>query len=194
MPQYKGTIFFQSNSGSSGWTEIFYPAPLTSAGAAANLLAAVALRKEILHIDCAITNVTMSDIAISGDSTILLGAPVQGTATGTEGYLPLDSALLIRWTVDVFTRNKTYVRGLPAHTVVDGLYTFPVGFNDDLDAWIAGIESRMVFKGINTVNDTPPPARIVGFKPASNGVAVAKIARRKVGRPFGLSHGRRLAG
>jgi hypothetical protein len=194
MAQYKGTIFFQANSGLSGWTEILYPAATSPGAAGAAMLAVVALRKAILHVDCAITNVTISDVAISGDSIILLGDPVQGTATGVEGYLPLDSALLIRWTVDVFTRNKTYVRGIPAHTVVDGLCIFPVLFLGSLDAWLEGVQANCVFKGINTINDTPPPARIVGYKPASNGVAVAKIARRKVGRPFGLSRGRRLAG
>jgi hypothetical protein len=194
MGQYKATYFFQSTNGLSGWTEIFYPLASTPGAAGAAAIAAANLRKEILHADCSIVQIALSDVSISGDSLSLLGAPIEGTVVDTTGYLDLDSAVLVKWTVGVWNRNKTYLRGFPVSATKDGKYTFAIGINDALDAWILGVIPNFVFRGRFIPNLTPPPAYSIGYQPATDGRAQAKLARRKAGRPFGLSRGRRLAG
>jgi hypothetical protein len=191
MAQYKGTIFFQA--GSNGWTERYYMNGSSQSAAGAALLSVVVGRLAILHTGCQIVAATISDIAIRGDSIALIGVAEAGTFADTAGYLDVDVALMIKWEVGVFTRNKTFLRGIPIGQTLDGNYNPTSPFSSLLNTYTVDVFSNCFFAIPGMLNPTPPPKYLYSYGPASDFVVGHRLARRKSGRPFGLPRGRRVA-
>ena len=191
MAQYQGIVVFGAVN--NGWTEKYYLLASSPAGAAGNLLAVIADRLAMLHVDCVVQTAFISDVATRGDSIQIVGASEPGTAAGATGFLDLDLALLIKWQVGVYLRNKTFVRGVPLVQQLNGVWTFVSGYGSLVETWIATVLSNCVFP-ITTRNLTPPPNYIkASYAAATDGITNPLVARRKTGRPFGLPRGRRIA-
>jgi hypothetical protein len=191
MAQYKGTIFF--TAGTNGWTERYFMNGSSLGTASAALLSVIADRLPILHTACEIVAATISDIAIRGDSVPLIGVSEAGTAVDTTGYLDVDNAVLVKWTVGVFSRNKTFLRGIPNAQQSSGVYDPASPFTTNFAAWAGSVLANCFFAIPGALNPTPPPKYIYSYGPASDYTVNHRIARRKSGRPFGLPRGRRIA-
>jgi hypothetical protein len=166
----------------------------SSQGAASSaLLSVVADRLPILHTACQIVAATISDIAIRGDSIPLIGVAESGTFVDTTGYVDVDVALLIKWTVGVFSRNKTFIRGLPNGQQLDGVYTPTSPYSALVFAYAGAVFANCFFPIPGALNPTPPPKYLYSYGPASDFTVNHRLARRKSGRPFGLPRGRRVA-
>ena len=191
MPQYQGIVVFAG--GLNGWTEKYYLLASSASGAAANLLAVIAERLTFLHSLCSVQTAFISDVAIRGDSIQIVGAVEPGGYTDATGFVDLDIALLVRYQVGVFSRNKTYLRGLPASTLVNGVWVFGSSFTTILGIFFAAVQTNCVMP-VTTRNPTPPPNYIPASYAAIAGFQTnPRPARRKSGRPFGLPRGRRVA-
>jgi hypothetical protein len=166
----------------------------SSAGAAgAALITVITARLTILHTSCEVVAAGVSDIAIRGDFTPVIGTAESGTAADTTGYLDVDNALLIKWTVGVFSRNKTFVRGIPNGQQLDGSYTPTSGYIALINSWAGVVMTNCLFAVPGALNPTPPPKYLYSYSAATDYTANHRIARRKSGRPFGLPRGRRVA-
>lgn len=191
MAQYRGTIVLEG--GSNGWTEQYYLVGSSQAAAVDNLLFIAAGRIAILQADCAIQTAFLSDVAVRGDSVLIPGISGPGTAVDPLGFVDLDIALLVKWQVGVFTRNKTFLRGLPAAQLVSNQWAFTTPFLVLLGSYISAVIANAVMP-ITTRNLSPPPNYIISsYAPILAGNANIRAARRKSGRPFGLPRGRRVA-
>jgi hypothetical protein len=191
MAQYKGLLVF--NGGRQGWTETYYLLGSTASAAALNLLAVVATREAILHQTLIILAGTISDVHERGDSMVVLSEPSLGDAVDPTGYIPLDMAVLIKWQVGIFNRNKTYLRGIPLGQQTDGATEFSFTFLGLLNDYFTSVIANCLFP-VTVRNPTPPPNYTVSsYAPATSGSPNAVIARRKCGRPIGLPRGRRVA-
>jgi hypothetical protein len=191
VAQYKGIVFFSGGFG--GWSERYFLLSSTPAGALTNLAAVYNARKAILHEDCGIGPAYISDVAIRGDSMPYLVAPSAGTFADALGFLDLDVCFIIKWQVGVFTRNKTFVRGVPLSMTLNGETNFTVPYAALVNDWTNAVEANCVMP-ITMRNPTPPPNYIpTSYAPILAGNLVTTLARRKTGRPFGLPRGRRVA-
>jgi hypothetical protein len=191
MAQYKGVLFFAG--GINGWTETYYPVASTPAGAAVNLLAIATARVDILHTACFIGRATISDVIIRGDSTSILSTPEPGTSVDVAGFLDLDCALIVRWQVGVYARNKTFIRGVPVGQTFDMIYDPTVGYSAAFANYISVVIANSVMP-ITTRNPTPPPNyNIVAYASITAGMINGRLGRRKSGRPSDLPRGRRVA-
>lgn len=191
MAQYKGTIFFQAAS--NGWTERYFMNGSSQSAAIAALTSVIVDRLPILHVSCSVVAATISDIAIRGDSIQVIGSAEAGTFVDATGYLDVDNALLVKWEVGVFSRNKTFLRGIPNGQQLDGVYTPTSPFTALMFAYTGAVFSNCFFPIIIGPNPTPPPKYLYTYGPASDFTLNHRIARRKSGRPFGLPRGRRVA-
>jgi hypothetical protein len=191
VAQYKGTIIF--SGGDSGWTETYYLLASTPSGAATNLLAVIADRVAIMHSTLLVISAHISDVTIRGDSIVVLSTPEPGDAVDATGYLTLDSAVVVKWQVGVFNRNKTFIRGIPNGQQLDGFTNFDLTFSGLLSTYFATVIANCVFP-VTVRNLTPPPAyNVVSYSPPTAGAPNPRIGRRKSGRPIGLPRGRRVA-
>lgn len=188
--QAKGTFFLQA--GNAGWTESYYLTgpDYTSCVVQMNSLATV--RLAVTQLNVSIVNATVSNIYVRGDSFPAPLATGPGTWPTTAEYCPLDYALLFKWTVGIYSRNKTFFRGFPLAEQSDGTYLPSSGYQTAMDAYIGGVLSECVFKQ-SVPNPTPPPTNLIQFNPASQGLINFYLARRKVGRPFFQPRGRLIA-
>jgi hypothetical protein len=188
---YSGLLFFVM--GSAGWTEKYYLLGSNLTAAAANLVAVANARFPILHSDGVILTGTISEMSTRGDSTTVFSIPKVGTAVDTAGWLQTDVAVLVKWQVGVYNRNKTFVRGIPVGQTGANEYIPTLTFIGLMSTYLSAVVANCQMP-ITSVNPTPPPARtITSFMSITNGAPAAVLHRRKSGRPFGLPRGRRVA-
>jgi hypothetical protein len=191
MAQYKGTIFFQAAS--SGWTERYFLNGSNQTSASAALLSIIVGRLGILHVGCEIVAATISDISIRGDSLPVVGVAESGIFADATGYLDVDVAVLVKWSVGVFTRNKTYLRGIPNGQQENGTYMPTTPFITAMTTFAGDVLANAFFAIPGALNPTPPPKYVYSYGPAADYIINHRLARRKSGRPFGLPRGRRIA-
>jgi hypothetical protein len=191
MAQYKGTLFFQATP--NGWTERYFMNASTLSDASAALLSVIVGRLPILHEDCSIVAATLSDIAIRGDSFNVLSVGEVGSAVDTTGYVDVDNALLIKWQVGVFQRNKTFLRGIPNGQQRDGVYAPSLPYIALVNTYAGDVLANCVFPAPGPLNPSPPPKYLYSYVPGLSYSLKTRLARRKSGRPFGLPRGRRVA-
>ncbi len=191
MAQYKGTLFFLA--GPNGWTERYFLNAISLGDASSALLSVIVGRLPILHETCAIVAATISDIAIRGDSFSLLSAQENGSFVDATGYLDVDVALLVKWQVGVFSRNKTFLRGIPLGQTFDGGYSPSFTYIPLMTTYATDVLVNCFFPIPGALNPTPPPKYLYTYGPASTYSIKTRLARRKSGRPFGLPRGRRVA-
>lgn len=189
MAQYKGTLFFIGPG--QGWTESYGMKDSTPAGAISQLLDVAAARSHILHTNLLIQDGRISDVAIKGDSTPALGEAIIGTAVDTAGYLDLDVALMTKWQVGVFSRNKTFVRGIPVGQTIDGDIFMTGPFATSYANWVDAIIANCLMYA-QTSPPVPPPPFPKSWQVILAGAAAPGLHRRKTGRPFGQPRGRRV--
>jgi hypothetical protein len=191
MPQYRGTLFFEGDV--NGWTENYYLISSALSGAIEDLVNITNARLELLHETLDIATGSISDIAIRGDSFQVFAGPQSGTAVDPLLWLNLDLAILMKWQTELLSRNKTFLRGIPAGQTSADFYIPTPAFNPKIDAYIAAVSTNALMKVLNPVHSVPPLPSDYQFKPVLGGVVNARIARRKTGRPSNLPRGRRLA-
>ena len=188
--QYQGKIFFRG--GDQGWSEIYYPMGASIGAAAANMLTLLPTRLAILQASCSAVQMEVSQLGLRGDSTVVLGSVSPGTWPSIAGYLSLDVAVLVRYQVGLFTRNKTFLRGIDVLQTDNGNFTPTTPFTALVNTFLNTLLANFVFQ-LTTINPTPPPARLFVYLSATSAAINVKLARRKAGRPFGLRVGRRIA-
>jgi hypothetical protein len=188
--QAQGTFFFQA--GNAGWTEKYYLTGPDYTTCVTQMNSIATVRLAVTQLNVSIVNCTVSNIYVRGDSFPAPLATGPGTWPSSAEYCPLDYAILFKWTVGVFSRNKTFFRGFPLVEQTDGNYLPSSGYQTAMDAYVGGVLSECVFRS-TVPNPTPPPATLVVFSPASQGLPNFQLARRKVGRPFFQPRGRLIA-
>jgi hypothetical protein len=192
MGQFKGTLFFVGES--AGWTESYYVKGSMASEASASLLAILTPRLDILQAACGVVNATVSDTTIRGDSTPCISVYQPGTYVDAGGYLELNCALLIKWQAGSFNRCKTFLHGLGTKNFAFDQYAPFTGFAALLNAYMDAVALNAVVRQLKFPHATPPVPTDYEFATILTGAPNTKIARRKIGRPFGLPRGRRLAG
>jgi len=191
VAQYQGVLFFQASF--SGWTEKFYLLSSTPAGAALNLINIANARVVFLEKFIGIIAGVISDVAIAGDSQSVFSTTKLGEVTDANGFTPLDIAVIVKWHVGVFSRNKTFLRGMGASQTPNGGFTPDIATVADLNTWFTVVMANAVFP-VTVRNTTPPPTyKVTGYAAATSASYNESCGRRKTGRPLGLPRGRRIA-
>jgi len=193
LPEFqgRGTLFFSNNQ--SGWSESYFFNSLSYADCATALISIANARLDFLHTSISINHAYVSNIVVRGDAILVPAALGDGTFVDTDGYVGLDYALLATFSVGVFSRNRTFLRGLPIGQQTDGFYTPTTPFSTAVTAWVAQVLESCVFRQRVPNPDTPPPPTVIQYNPPSRCTLSPQLARRKTGRPFGLPRGRLIA-
>jgi hypothetical protein len=189
--QGRGTLFLTDLTG--GWSESYYFADTDYPTCANDLIAVANKRKDILHESIAITHAVVSNIDIRGDAYLVPGANGPGTITDADGYAPLDNAIMVTYTVGVYSRNRSFLRGFPISQQIDGFYAPTTPFSTAMTAYINQVILLCLFRQTVPNPDPPPPATVVQYNAALRAAVSDKIGRRKTGRPFGAPRGRLIA-
>lgn len=192
MARYRGTLIF--SSGSHGWTESYYLIGSDQTSAVADLVAISIARINILHTNCILTGGYVSDIAVRGDSITAVSVASVGTFVDTTGFLDVDLALLIKWFGGGFSRNKTFLRGVPNGQQTSGRFTPTGPYTTALTSYQTAVQAHAVVRQLRPGHAIPPIPSDYIFVTITSATLNVIIARRKSGRPLGLPRGRRLAG
>lgn len=189
--QGRGTLFFTS-PGNSGWSESYYLQGPDYASCASQLGAVAEDRLAVLQLSLTLVRLVVSNIYLRGDAFLVGGGGGPGTWPTSPEYLPLDYALLYTWQAGPYSRNKTFLRGIPLEMQTDGSFTPTSPYQTALNAYEESVVSNCLVRQY-VVNPTPPPAMIYQFNVITAGTPHFNLARRKTGRPFGLPRGRLVA-
>lgn len=192
LPDYlgRGILFFSDFTG--GWSESYLLDGITYDDWKTSLISIAAARLDLLHEGVAIIHAYVSNVAVRGDAFLVPACEGPGTISSAEGYMDLDTCLIVTWQVGVFSRNRTFLRGFPIIEQIDGFYTPSTAFATAFTAYKNLVVGLCLFKQFIT-NPTPPPAMAFAYNPATTGSINPRLGRRKTGRPFGLPRGRLLA-
>ncbi len=191
MAQYKCTLFFTAST--EGWTERYFPNASDLASAITAMNVVIPTRMDLSTTEIELQAAALSDVAIRGDSVPFLATPLFGTITDATGYVDVDIALLAKWQVGVFTRNKTFLRGIPNGEQSDGTLQPSLGYLGAINSYQNAVIANCLMPAILSPNPTPPPKYLYIYSAILAGTIKSNLARRKTGRPFGLPRGRRVA-
>ena len=191
MAQYKGTLFFHWED--FGWTESYFAVNSATGAAQSNILTIATARMALSRPDVICDRGIISDIAIRGDAIEIPGFPIVGTNADAGTTQIPDIALLMKWKVGVYNRNKTFLRGYPLMEGPAGGYTPSLGYPALVTAYVDAVKVNAVMKEPTGDNPTPPPKLLYVFAPVLAGTITQLVHRRKTGRPFGQPRGRRVA-
>ncbi len=194
---YKITTYFQDfrATPNQGCSESYYiqPPASPSAGMTAYksyLLARMGLSGaglQFLGARVRNYNVPSYDILYDANSLSLtvpqqFGSYVPTASASPIGNLPLEDALLIRYSADSGAKSHSFVHGVPLAIVASG-----TELNED-----ASWESAFIAFQAQTQNKWQVWDRHLDAFANATFVIDAKLTARKVGRPFGQQNGRRI--
>lgn len=193
-PPFLGQIFISRDTG-EGWSENYWPNGATYDDAMTSLTAISTARLVVLSSEFTVLALRVSSASIKRDTIVFTqgdgtGAGSFSTGGGTR-FMPSEVALNCRVGYDTTDWAMRQFRGLPVGLPnnfgrVDFTYTtFMTPFNAFLTVYQTN--SMLVTK-----NPAPPPA--YRANPINTIQISSLFSRRKCGRPFGQSRGRRLVG
>jgi len=182
---FQGTLFFQDNNSSYGWSENYYYKDATDiADALAKLAVLIPLRLAVLTDLHNLVAGRVSQIGIMNDSKLVSGLPLTGdvASTAVTAVQPW-TALLTRNEATSLYRGRTFFHGVLENTFLPGRNYDPAnGLNTE---WLALFQEM--------VDRCALRHKVAGVKVLTLFSAVFPLRQveRKVGRPFNLLHGRR---
>src|ERR1700747_3564089 len=162
MPNFRASYYFGTKD-NEGWSENFY---MTGADIATE--AALAANYISVRRSCSTGNVDMvygkiSDVAVKGDSLIILpmsgNYPFVGTYTEDPvgAFLEANTALLIEMLAWSVNKNRLFLRGLSLDVVTGREYKAPSGFVTALTALTTFLVGTFVVRK-QVVPHTVPPS------------------------------------
>ena len=175
-----------------GWSEVYgfnvadYTAAVTALGNLANA------RQATLAPDCSIIGARISDSDVKGDS-FPTGITFPSVGTYNPGgamttYNP-QMALRFLWNAGPTKRGSRFLRCIPKDSVsASGLFTPVAGFSTVLLTYLGLVESEVSMATKIPGAVAPPFYTFTAY----TGFTEFNMEKRAIGRPFGLSRGRRL--
>jgi len=185
MPNQQCVLFFGDLAQSFGWTEVYWFAESDIAGAHAKMVLLKDDRINVLPDFYGIFGGRVSDVSITGDSLLLTGGPyigAVGPATFADVCEPW-TALLTREESTSLKRGRHFIHGIMQTTFTSNRQYNTT--NPEALLW----DTFMSFLVANTYNRIKT-AGVYGYVPITDAFPL-RMVERKVGRPFGLLHGRR---
>lgn len=184
-----GILFFQYLD--FGWSEVY---PITASDyptGLAVLLAVKNTRLAILDSTVSLIAARVSSVDVKGDSyPISWSFPQVGTFSSGAGTANLDLAIRIKFFAGVLKRSNRFLHGLPLSQVAaGGVLTTTGPWSTALAAWVTEVENNCSI-ATKLHGAVVPPFYTFTAITGSSEVLIAE--GKKVGRPFGLPHGRRL--
>lgn len=194
MPTYRWSSYFQTKD-NEGWSENYYLTAADIASAAGLASANIAPRMALSPNNVDMVYGKVSDVAIKGDSLIVL--PMSGsypfvgtyTETPTGCFLEANTALLIEILAGATHKNRVFLRGLSLDVVTGREFLNPSGFATAINAWTSYLSSGVLVR-TEVVPHTVP--KTYTYTPSDNAY-VKGVTARKPGRPFDLPRGRKFA-
>jgi len=185
MPDYQGTLFFQDNASSYGWTENYFYEGVADIDAALALLAVlIPLRAAVLTDRHNLAAGRVSDIAVLNDSKLVSGLPVVGDVVSTNLTVVQPwTALLTRNEATSLYRGRTFFHGTLETTFTSGR-NYDTG-NPQAADWTA-LFTEMVDRC-----SLKHKVGLVTLLTPYSAILPLRQVERKVGRPFNLLRGRR---
>lgn len=186
-----GTLFI--NGGNFGWSEVYpmnvadYPTAVT------NMTTTLTKRLALLVSDLAVVGMRISDSDVKGDSYPTgLTFPQVGTfaVAPADATYNADLAIRAEFVGALTQRSQRWIRGLPKSQVSNvGAYAPTGPFTTALTSYLAQVLSTCAAAHRIPGAVTAP---FYTFTNYSGYTLVGNLLSRKLGRPFGLSRGRRL--
>jgi len=189
MPNYKCKALF--NARGVGVSEVYNIVSDTIANADASFQVLMSLRLALMSVDVTCVGTVTSDTDIRGDSLIGAGYPKIGSYAG-EGvlntYNPYVTNLYRCTDATTTHRALRMLRLIPANQFDDlGNFSPVVGWTTPRNTFFGALIASWSIFHKNPAGGGPP-----AYTPyAIATVSSERIANKKVGRPFGLSVGRR---
>jgi len=179
------------NGVTSGVSETYFTQRSSPGDAAVVLAAIAAQRQATLCADAAIYGGRISECDVKGDSyPTTIAFPLVGTYTGGDGDITAVAGNCLRCLFNggPLLRGNRFIHYIPKSQYTATVYTPLSGFLTALHAWLAGIADSCCV-GTRIKGATVPP-----FYTLTNYTSYGTQYQdfKRVGRPFGLSAGRRL--
>ncbi len=182
------TYFFEYAAKKVGWSETYFKNEDNPVNCITDANYVLDKRKEILHADCKITYIRISNTSIPGDS-VLLQPGVSGTVN-VGSHPPVDpwSCLLTRNTYGTIKRGRSFLHG-----VTEDMFS-PNG-QWDLANFAAtkfsdfGTALITTGMGLKYLVAAGPP-KVYNFGNFTS-IQPLRLATHQIGRPFGQPRGRR---
>jgi hypothetical protein len=176
----------------SGWSENYFFNVSGYSAALAGLASILTGRLGCLSSDCYLSGSLVSDTAVKGDSYPTgFTIPTVGTWAASSSDPTGQIALALRYKVFGGTakRGSRFVHAVPKSQITTGgFYTGSAGFPAALSAWevqvIANAQMATRIKGAIV----PPFYSTTPY----TAFTLYGLEKRNIGRPFGLTRGRRL--
>jgi hypothetical protein len=187
--RYVCTLFF--NAYQSGWSETYFIGSDSYQDAATAIEAIATARRAMLVNDVELEAIRVSDTDVKGDSWPVISAfPVPGTYGATPALLSSNLGLALRLKIfgGPLKRAARFVRAIPSDCLGPGAEFNPTAaFNTALTNWMSLVEVSCNI-GTRIKNAVSSPFYLFT---AITGYETAGLEKRNIGRPFGLTRGRR---
>jgi hypothetical protein len=186
MPNQQGVLFFEDIVGSLGWTEVYWLHDADTDTARTHLFTLAGLRAAAMADIYQVVAGRVSDVNLLNDSFLLVGLPIVGGIASTQlSATDPWSALNLRLECTSLHRGRLYMHGCMEafFTAPDRKYN-PGNAND---AAVQAFIAALLTATDRRVKATPGP---FAYTPITAGIPQREVPH-KIGRPFGLLHGRR---
>lgn len=185
--------FYFTTIDNEGWSENIYVQATTVDQAVTTAAGYITPRMGLSSDNVDMVYGKVSDVAIKGDSKIILPTtgnyPFIGTWTPTPvgGYLEANTALLIELVSDPSKKNRIFLRGLSLDVVTGREFKNPTGYGAKLSALTTFLVGTCYCRN----KDIADPS---GFSYTQcTDAFFTKVTARKPGRPFSIPRGRKFA-
>lgn len=190
-----GTLFFQDTKSqpAAGWSETYWLTGTDYSMAESNLSQIATARYALLTDSIDWIGGRVSDRTVRGDALVLVPPGIGGVQPGTFGGVGAPStspwtAILLRLEATPMYHASRFLHGVPANQISGEAYLPTTAFETALTAY----SNALIANARLRVRDkTVPPPRPFVYRTITS-VHDLRLAKRDIGRPFGLSHGRRL--
>lgn len=185
--------FYFTTIDNEGWSENIYIQSTTVDQAVTTAAGYIAPRMGLSPDNVDMVYGKVSDVAIKGDSKIVLPTmgnyPFIGTwvADPVGSYLEANTALLIELVSDPSKKNRIFLRGLSLDVVTGREFKNPTGYAAKLTALTTFLTGTCYTRNKDIADPT-------GFSFSQcTDAFFTRVTARKPGRPFSIPRGRRFA-
>jgi len=185
MPYFQAIMFCEDVLGTYGWSEPYYLNSASAAVARTDLETLIEERIKVMSDQCEIVGGRVSDVGVLNDSLLVTNTPLIGLLAATVAATQQPwSAFNCRIEAGSLYRGRHFWHGCLDSTFDDQRRYDPANPNAAAwDTWVSFVQAGTYLKhkvaGVDTYTALTDVVRL-------------REVTHKVGRPFGLLHGRRL--